>query len=259
MADEINAVPNLNQSKYRPSLFKRRNFESNEDMMPTKVRINTPQNFPGPRTNMLDTQPAAPIHTNTNTNYNNNPKKPIQPLFTIDSNADNSLTKQNFFNSRGNCRLPTYKTHGLGVKNFNRNLPPGHITNKCQRKNAKNRNYNNSYKGGMSSEDKAEQKSQNQNFQNHQNNQSNQKNNWQNMPGQFKHNKKGKNAGHQCVVFHPKNLIKDSFFEDPWEDMTPRIADPEEIRRCTDARSAKRLFNGYTPNNKINFSKKSVD
>ena len=56
----------------------------------------------------------------------------------------------------------------------------------------------------------------------------------------------GGGSGHEPVQFRPDNLIKDSFFKDPWSHLTPKKVTTEEIRRASDTRSNKRLFNAGT-------------
>lgn len=201
--------------KINTSMFKRRNnFASEEDMQP----INKVSNL------------------KTTSSTDKNQKLDPPPLFSLESTPDLSLTKPAYYQNTSSS-LPAYKTHGLGQKGFQRSL---YQTNNSHRKNRANRNYNHSYKGGMSNEDKEQLKLQNQHNQAQQNfpaygHQNKRQNN--------KKNKGGVPKGHQCVVFHPRNLIKDSFFEDPWAGMEAKPATAEEIRRSTDTRSSGRLFN----------------
>lgn len=57
---------------------------------------------------------------------------------------------------------------------------------------------------------------------------------------------RGGGGGHDPVRFCSNNLIKESFLQDPWSHLTPRKVTSEEIKRVSDTRGHKRLFNAGT-------------
>ena len=270
--------------KMPTSFFKRRNTPSHhteEDMQPVMRNANlknsslssaaAPSFRPSGSAAAPSFRPSGQAHLPNKTQKMSGMSSPgfwtnNQPLFSVETGTANAAaavsnnTNQNSSSiSSGNSssltstsfNRPQYRTHGLGHKLQRRGggfIHPTQNTNMAQRKNRANRSYNNSYKGGMSSEDKQILDQQNEQFLKEQEQFNNQQFNTRGGPGGKrgrggKRGGRGGGGGHQTVVFHPRNLIKDSFFEDPWAETEGKTATAEEIRRSTDSRGSKRLFN----------------
>jgi len=119
------------------------------------------------------------------------------------------------------CNLPSYRTHGLGhhVQNRPNNNRGRGRGNKFKNQRFDNSQpYNNRGRGNRGGRGR----------------------------GRGRGGRGGGQSGHEPVQFRPDNLIKDSFFKDPWSHLTPKKVTTEEIRRASDTRSNKRLFNAGT-------------